>query len=319
LKACFIFCTWQTFFEGVIIVADRHHSGLTAIWISLISNILLTILKVVAGLLLASPVLLADGVHNAGDIIATVAALTSSMVSKKPADDDHPYGHGKAEVVASAFVAIILVLAALWIGYQSIGALFEPPGEVSWLALGAAALSLLWKQALYVYTIRVGKATNSKSVLATAYDHLADVYASLAAVIGIGMALIGDHLDWGWTAYGDPLAGIIVSLLVLKLAFEIGSDSIDILMERNVAIEKLAYYEDLIRTAEHVKRIDRVRAREHGHYIIVDIRVGIPHDYTIQQGHDISRQLKKLIMDYDPDVVEVMIHLNPWVSAKELC
>jgi cation diffusion facilitator family transporter len=293
-------------------VADRHHSGLLAIWISLISNIVLTILKIAAGLLFASPVLLADGVHNAGDIIATVAALTSSMVSKKPADDDHPYGHGKAEVVASAFVAVILVLAAFWIGFQSIGALFEPPGKENGLALGAAVISLIWKQALYLYTIRVGKATNSKSVLATAYDHLADVYASLAAVIGIGIGLIGDRFDWEWAGYGDPVAGIVVSLLVLKLAYEIGRDSVDILMERNVATEKLAHYEALLRTEEQVKRIDRVRAREHGHYIIVDIRVGIPHDYTIQQGHDISRQLKKLIMDYDKDVVEVMIHLNPW-------
>jgi cation diffusion facilitator family transporter len=297
-------------------VADRHHSGITAIWISLISNILLTALKISAGLLLASPVLLADGVHNAGDIIASVAALTSSMVSMKPADEDHPYGHGKAEVVASALVAVILVLAALWIGLQSVNALFEPAGEESWLALGAAALSLIWKQALYIYTVRVGKTTNSKSVLATAYDHLADVYASLAAVIGIGIGLLGGYMNWEWAAYGDPAAGIIVSLLVLKLSYELGRDSVDILMERTVAVEKLAYYEDLIRTAEDVKRIDRVRAREHGHYIIVDIRVGVPHDYTIQQGHDISRQLKKLIMDYDPDVVEVMIHLNPWEEYK---
>jgi cation diffusion facilitator family transporter len=301
---------------GVIIVADRHHSGITAIWISLISNIFLTVLKITAGLLLASPVLLADGVHNAGDIIASVAALTSSMVSNKPADEDHPYGHGKAEVVASALVAVILVLAALWIGFQSIKALFAPAGEESWLALGAAALSLIWKQALYIYTVRVGKTTNSKSVLATAYDHLADVYASLAAVIGIGIGLLGGYMNWEWAAYGDPAAGIIVSLLVLKLSYELGRDSIDILMERTVEVEKLAYYEDLIRTAEDVKRVDRVRAREHGHYIIVDIRVGVPYDYTIQQGHDISRQLKKLIMDYDPDVVEVMIHLNPWEAIE---
>ncbi|TVX97142.1 cation diffusion facilitator family transporter [Cohnella terricola] len=293
-------------------MADRHHSGLLAIWISLISNIFLTVLKVTAGIVLASPVLLADGVHNAGDIIATVAALTSSMISNKPADDDHPYGHGKAEVVASAFVAVVLALAAIWIGYQSIAALFEPPAGENWLALGAAAVSLVWKQALYIYTIRVGKATNSKSVLATAYDHLADVYASLAAVLGIGLALLGDRLGWDWAAYGDPIAGIIVSVLVLKLAYEIGRDSINILMEHNVDPEKLAHYENLLRTVSQVKRIDRVRAREHGHYIIVDIRVGVPHDYTIQQGHDISRELKKLIMDYDPDVIEVMIHLNPW-------
>ncbi|MFC5403532.1 cation diffusion facilitator family transporter [Cohnella soli] len=298
-------------------MADKHTSGLVAIWISLISNVFLTVMKVVAGLLLSSPVLLADGVHNAGDIIATVAALTSSMVSKKPADEDHPYGHGKAEVVASAFVAIVLVIAALWIGYQSVGALFEPPEAENWLALGAAAVSLVWKQWLYVYTLRVGKATNSKSVLATAYDHLADVYASLAAVIGIGIGLLGDHMGWHWAAYGDPVAGIIVSLLVLKLAVEIGRDSVDILMERNAAPEKLAQYEALLLAVEHVQRIDRVRAREHGHYVTVDVRVGIPGEYTIQQGHDISRTIKQHIMEADPAVVEVLVHLNPWYEGEE--
>jgi len=297
-------------------VARVHHSGLLAIWISLVSNVVLTVVKILAGLLLSSPVLLADGVHNAGDIIATIAALTSSMISNKPADEDHPYGHGKAEVVASAFVAVILALAALWIGYQSILALFQPAGGESWLAFCAAMLSLVWKQGLYLYTIRVGKATNSKSVLATAYDHLADVYASLAAVIGIGLGLLGEKFHWGWAAYGDPIAGIIVSLLVLKLAVEIGRESVDVLMEHTVSPEKLAHYEALLRTDERVKRIDRVRAREHGHYIIVDVRVGIPSEYTIQQGHDLSRILKKLIMDFDPDVVEVMIHLNPWDAGE---
>lgn len=293
-------------------MAERHHSGLLAIWISLISNIILTVVKVAAGMLLASPVLLADGVHNAGDIIASGAALTSSLVSKKPADEDHPYGHGKAEVVASALVAVILALAAIWIAIHSVQALFEPAEEESWLALGAALLSLVWKQALYVYTIRVGEATNSKSVLATAYDHLADVYASVAAVVGIGLGLLGQHLDWWWAAYGDPIAGIIVSLLVLKLAYDMGRAAVDILMEHNVSAEKLSRYEELIFAMKDIKRIDRVRAREHGHYITVDVRVGIPGEYTIQQGHDISRVIKKRIMDEDVDVVEVLVHLNPW-------
>ncbi|MFC5701526.1 cation diffusion facilitator family transporter [Cohnella faecalis] len=298
-------------------MAQRHTSALAAIWISLISNVLLTIIKLAAGVLFASPVLLADGVHNAGDIIATVAALTSSMVSKKPADDDHPYGHGKAEVVASAFVSVILVLAALWIGAESIRAMNEPAGQESWYPLIAALVSLLWKQALYVYTIRIGRATNSKSVLATAYDHLADVYASAAAVLGIGLGLAGEHYGWAWATYGDPIAGIIVSLLVLKLAYEIGRDSVDILMERNVPAEKLEHYEQLIRNIDDIKRIDRIRAREHGHYIMVDLRVGVPGEYSIQQGHDISREIKQHIMNADSDVVEVMIHLNPWYEGED--
>ncbi|WP_420888831.1 cation diffusion facilitator family transporter [Cohnella candidum] len=299
-----------------MIVADTHKQSLTAIWVSLISNIVLTAMKLAAGLVFASPVLLADGVHNAGDIIATVAALTSSMVSKRPADEDHPYGHGKAEVVASALVAVILALAAFWIGLQSIRALFEPAEGESVLALGAAFISLIWKQALYVYTIRIGRAAKSKSVLATAYDHLADVYASLAAVVGIGLAVLGDHFDWAWAAYGDPLAGIIVSLLVMKLAFQMGRESVDILMEKNAAAEKIEAYQNIILAVGHIKRIDRIRAREHGHYITVDVRVGVPGDFTIQEGHDISREIRNRIMEADPDVIEVLVHLNPWYEGE---
>jgi cation diffusion facilitator family transporter len=297
-------------------VADMHKQSLMAIWISLISNILLTAMKLAAGLLFASPVLLADGVHNAGDIIASTAALTSSMVSKKPADDDHPYGHGKAEVIASALVSVILFLAAVWIGIQSIGALFKPPAEESLLALGAAFLSLIWKQALYIYTIRIGRAARSKSVLATAFDHLADVYASLAAVIGIGLAVVGSHLGWFWSGYGDPVAGIIVSLLVLKLAIQMGRESVDILMEKNATVEKLAEYTKWIESVDHIKRLDRIRAREHGHYITVDVRVGVPAHLTIQEGHNISRSIKETIMEADPDVVEVLVHLNPWYESE---
>jgi len=296
---------------------DERSSGFHAIWVSLISNVVLTVLKIAVGLLFASPVLVADGVHNAGDIIATVAALTSSMVSKKPADEDHPYGHGKAEVIASAMVAVILALAAFWIGWQSVLALFGSPETENWIPLVAAAVSLVWKQALYLYTIRIGRAEKSKSVLATAYDHLADVYASLAAVLGIGLALVGSRFEWRWAAYGDPTAGIIVSLLVLKLAYEIGKDAVDILMERTIPAEQLAKYEALIAKQDGIKRIDRVRAREHGHYIIVDVRVGVPSHYTIQQGHDICRQVKQSIMNSDPDVVEVMVHLNPWDEEEE--
>lgn len=297
-------------------MASRHHSNLIAIWVSLISNILMAIIKIVGGIALASPVLLADGVNNAGDILATTAALTSSMVSKKPADEDHPYGHGKAEVVASGIVAVILFLAALLIGYQSIQALLAPPGVESWLALWAAAISLLWKLGLYLYTVKVGRATNSRSVLATAYDHLADVYGSIAAVVGIGLGLAGAHYGWTWAAYADPVAGIIVTLLILKLAYELGFDSMHILMERTVPQEKLDQYEQLLQKIDTIKRIDRIRAREHGHYVLVDVRVGVPGEYSIQQGHDICRTIKRTIMNADPDVDEVLVHLNPWYAEK---
>lgn len=292
---------------------DHHASAsIIAVWISLISNIILTILKLVVGILFKSPVLVADGFHNAGDVIATGAALTSMRISKRPADDDHPYGHGKAEVISSAIVALILGLAALYIAFEAVMAFFEEPAKASLLALLTAFISLVWKQALYVYTIRLGKITNSKGLIATAYDHLADVYASLAAVLGIGLALIGDLYDIHYLAYGDPFAGIIVSGLVLKLAYDIGKEALDVLMEKNISQQRLDEFALLILTIPEVKRIDRLRAREHGHYILVDLRASVPGEMTIQEGHDVSRQIKQTIMKQHSDVDEVLIHLNPW-------
>jgi cation diffusion facilitator family transporter len=287
-------------------------SGIVAIWISLISNVFLTIAKFIVGMLTSSQVLVADALHNAGDVIATVATLTSSMVSKKPADEEHPYGHGKAEVIASFIVAIILAVAALYMVYHSIHALFEPAVRASWIALVAAFVSLVWKQALYRYCIHLGIEQKSKGLIATAKDHLADVYASIAAVVGIGAGLLGDAFSIAIFQVGDPLAGIVVSYFVLKLAYDMGKESIGILMEQNVPFPELIQFHHIVDTIPEVKRIDRIRAREHGHYVIVDIRVSVPNYLTVKEGHDVSRRIKESIMKENPNVEEVLVHLNPW-------
>lgn len=293
--------------------ANNKSQSLFAAWISLISNALLTVIKLAVGWLFHSQVLVADGVHNAGDLIASAAALGSMRISNRPADKDHPYGHGKAEVIGAGLVAIILAIAAVWIGYHSFEALLGPPLiGAHWMALTAAAVSLVWKQLLFLYTIRLGRKTNSKGLIATAYDHLADVYASIAAVIGIGLGMVGAAYNIAWLGYGDPVAGIIVSLLVLKLAWDMGKEAIDILMERTVDPVKLKQFESIVRSYPEVKRIDRLRAREHGHYILVDLRIGVPGTMTVQEGHNISREIKHSIMEAHEEVDEVLVHLNPW-------
>jgi cation diffusion facilitator family transporter len=289
-----------------------------AIWTSLISNILLTAMKLIVGLLFGSQVLIADGVHNAGDVFATAAALVSMMISKRPPDEDHPYGHGKAEVIGAGIVAVVLVLAALYMGYHSVMAMMEPPHKATLLVLIAAAISLVWKQWLYVYTMRIGKNTNSSGLIATAYDHLADVYASLAAVIGIALAMLGEHYNIQFLKYGDPFAGIIVAYFVLKLAIQMGRTSIDVLMEKNIDEDSMEQISELVQSIPEVKRIDRIRGREHGHYIIVDVRVGIPAELSVQEGHDISREIKRVIQARNPIVEEVLVHLNPWYKENTI-
>ena len=292
-------------------------SSLIAIWISLISNIILTLLKIIIGYLFHSPVLLADGFHNAGDVVASAAALTSMRFSKRPPDEDHPYGHGKAEVLSSLLVGMILGAAAIYIAIEALQAFFEKPATASVLALLTAVLSTIWKQALYLYTVKVGKRENSKGLIATAYDHLADVYASLAAVVGIGLGLIGNYYNVPILSYGDPLAGLVVAILVLRIAIHIGKESLDVLMEKTVSEQRLQDFEHIILHRPEVKRIDRLRAREHGHYILVDMRISIPADLNVQEGHDVTSHLRNAIKEAHPDVGEVLIHLNPWYPEEE--
>ncbi|MBH8599367.1 cation transporter [Thermoactinomyces sp. CICC 10523] len=291
-------------------------SPMAVAWVSLVSNILLTLVKFMVGWLYRSPSLVADGAHNAADVVASAATLGSMRVSTMPADREHPYGHGKAEVIASGIVAVILFLAAIWMIYQSIEALFLPPPKAHAISLIAAVFSLLFKLVLYIYTIRIGRKVNSKGLIATAYDHLSDVYSSLAAAIGIGLALLGRQARIPYLEYGDPLASIVVSLLILKVAIHMGREAVDILMERNVAQEKLDQFAAIISAVPGVKRIDRIRAREHGHYILVDVRVGVPGEMTVQEGHDISRAIKKNVMERFDDVQEVLVHINPWYENE---
>ncbi|WP_201001284.1 cation diffusion facilitator family transporter [Paenibacillus glycanilyticus] len=287
-------------------------SNVFAIWISLFSNLILTGIKLIVGLMFKSQVLIADGVHNAGDVIASMAALGAAKVAQKPADEDHPYGHGKSELIGSALVAIIMVIAALFIAYHSFESFFHPAAAASMVAFVAAVVSLFWKLWLYVYCIRISKQTSSKSLEATAFDHLADVYASLAAVLGIGAAIIGERNDIAFLSYGDAAAGIVVAYFVLKLAYHMGKEAVDVLMEKTVSPEMLQDYERLVSSIPEVKRIDRIRAREFGQYVMIDVRVGIPGELTIQEGHDVSRKIKQIIHEHHKDVEEVLIHLNPW-------
>jgi cation diffusion facilitator family transporter len=286
-------------------------------WISLISNLILTGMKVAIGLLFNSHALFADGIHNGADVVASIASLGSIRVSNRPADEEHPYGHGKAEVISSGIVSIVLILSACLIMYESVTALFHPALPSHAIAFIGATVSLIWKQILYVYTMRIGQKVNSKGLIATAYDHLSDVYASLATVLGIGLALIGKYMHVQALDYGDAVAGLIVGLLILKLALHMGKEAVDVLMERSVPAERIEALEALMMEIPEVKRIDRLRAREHGHYILVDVRLSVPANLTIQEGHDIIRRIKETIMSAHTDVGEVLVHLNPWYADDE--
>lgn len=281
-------------------------------WISVWSNVILTLGKIIIGVIASSDALFADGIHSAADVFAAVIVLLVIKVSNKPADVEHPYGHGKAEVVVSGIIGILLFIVSLYIVYEGIVGFFHPVEVPSMIALWVALFSYGAKEYLYRYSMRIAKEVNSKAIEAVAYDHQADIVASLAAAGGVLISLIGAKFNLTFLLYGDKVASIFVAYLIYKIAKEMFSEAFDILIERNVQPELMEEYKEIILGFAEVKRIDRIRAREHGHYIIMDIRIAIDHNKTIKQGHDLSREIKNTIMKKYDNIKEVLIHLNPY-------
>jgi len=281
-------------------------------WISLISNIVLTLGKIIMGWMGHSDAVFADGIHSAADVFASVIVLIVIKISNKPADSEHPYGHGKAEVIVSGIVGIVLFEVSLYVVYEGISGFFHTVESPSLLAMWVALFSFIAKVILYRSSMKVALQNNSKAIEAIAFDHKADIAASIAAAIGVIVSLIGVHLKLPILLYGDKAASIFVAFLIFKIAKEMFAEAFDILLERNINTDTIQEYITIIKGFPEVKRIDRIRARELGHYVLVDLRIAVDHSKTIKEGHDLAKSIKGELIRHHDNINEVLIHLNPF-------
>jgi cation diffusion facilitator family transporter len=281
-------------------------------WISVISNIILTLGKLFIGWYGNSDAVFADGIHSAADVFASVIVLLVIKIANKPADNEHPYGHGKAEVIVSGIVGILLFLVSIYVVFEAIAGFFHEVETPSYLAMWVAIISYVTKIILYRSSLKVAKEHNSKAIEAIAFDHKADIVASIAAAIGVLLSIMGERFDIFILHYGDKAASIFVAYLIFKISKEMLMEAFDILLERNIDAATLQEYLNVVNEFPEVKRIDRIRAREHGHYILVDLRISIDHFKTIKEGHDLAKLIKGRMMEKYDNIEEVLIHLNPY-------
>lgn len=281
-------------------------------WISVISNIILTLGKLFIGWYGNSDAVFADGIHSAADVFASVIVLLVIKLANKPADKEHPYGHGKAEIIVSGIVGILLFLVSIYVVYEGISGFFHEVETPSFLAMWVAIISYVTKVILYRSSLKVAKEHNSKAIEAIAFDHKADIVASIAAAIGVLLSIIGERFDILFLHYGDKAASIFVAYLIFKISKEMLMEAFDILLERNIDAETLQEYMNVVNEFREVKRIDRIRAREHGHYVLVDLRISIDHFKTIKEGHDLAKLIKGRMMEKYDNIEEILIHLNPY-------
>ncbi|MGG0187464.1 cation diffusion facilitator family transporter [Bacillus rhizoplanae] len=279
--------------------------------VGIVGNIVLAIIKAVIGYVGNSKALMADAVHSASDVIGSLAVLFGLRAAKQPPDDDHPYGHGKAESISAIIVAVLLFVVGIEIVISSIKAftqVLEPP---RWITIIAVLLSIVVKEGMFRYKYQLGKRINSDAIIANAYEHRSDVFSSFAALIGIGAAIIGSKMGVDWLVYADPVAGLFVSLLVIKMAWDIGKEAIHTTLDHVLHEEDIVPMREAVMQVEGVKKIGPLYAREHGHYVIVDIKVSVDPLITVEDGHRIGKHVKEVLMRQD-NVQNVFVHINPY-------
>ncbi|WP_079509875.1 cation diffusion facilitator family transporter [Mesobacillus jeotgali] len=282
-----------------------------AAMVGVVGNIVLAALKWGIGIYANSKALVADAVHSASDVAGSLAVYIGLRAAKAPPDADHPYGHGKAESIAAIIVAVLLMLVGVEIGRSSIESFFKPIEAPKSIAIVAVVVSIVVKEGMFRYKYRLGKQLKSDALIVNAYEHRSDVYSSIAALIGISAAVIGGKLGIGWLVYADPVTGLLVALLVIWMAWKLGKESIHNALDHVLHDEDTEEFRAVVQSIPEVKKLDELHAREHGHYVIIDIKLSVDPHITVEEGHRIGKSVKRKLME-NKNVQNVMVHINPY-------
>jgi cation diffusion facilitator family transporter len=275
-------------------------------------NLLLSVFKVTAGILGHSQVVLADGVHSISDLATDLAVLIGMNYWTEPPDDTHPYGHGHIETLVTLALALTLAAVSLGMAFNAIASLKSHhdvvPGKI---ALVAALTSLVSKEILFRWTILVGRQEKSTAIVANAWHHRSDAFSSIPAVLAVAIAQIAP----GWS-FLDHVGAVLVSLLILQAAWKIGHPALQALTDRSAPPETQDAMRALALAVPGVLASHALRTRFLGSGWGVDLHVQVQADLTVDKGHNIAGAVKKRLLDDGPDVVDVIVHVEPYEPAK---
>ena len=269
-------------------------------------NLLLSILKVVVGIIGQSQALVADGVHSLSDLISDVMVLYAAKHGGMEADEKHPYGHGRIETVITVAVGALLIAVAVGISLDAISRLFHPeqltdPGVI---VLFAAAVSVLSKEGLYHYTLRIANRIRSKLLRANAWHHRSDALSSIVVLVGVAGTMAG-------LEYLDAIAAVGVSLMVAKAGVELAWESIEELIDTGLRTEEIDSIQELIRNVEGVRAMHRLRTRRMGANILIDVHILVDPRLSVSEGHHIADRVESQLYEQIENISDVTIHIDP--------
>ncbi len=281
-------------------------------WIGLIVNVALTALKLLSGILGRSGAMVADAIHSLSDFATDVVILFGFRFIHKPADKSHRYGHGKIETFSAFLIGAALLFVGvgiLWGGVEKIiltiqGKILEKPG---WIAFAAALVSIAAKEFLYWFTIKVGKDISSQAVIANAWHHRSDAFSSIGTAIGIGGAIV---LGEKWRVL-DPVAAVVVSFFIIKVALEITISSIKDLLEASLDDKTEEKIMKIISSVHGVFNPHDLKTRRLGNNVAIDVHIDVKNTMGIMEAHDIATRVEeKLYKEFGEDTV-ISVHMEP--------
>lgn len=276
-------------------------------------NLLLLVFKFVAGITAHSSAMIADAVHSLSDFVTDIVVIAFVRISGKPQDEDHEYGHGKYETFATAMIGAALLFVGIGIFADSAsgivgfmrGERLEAPGM---LAFVAALVSVLSKEAVYRYTVIKGRRLNSKAVIANAWHHRSDALSSIGTMAGIGGAIF---LGNTWRVL-DPLAALVVSLFVIRVAWQLVKPSIDELLEKSLPKEMEDTITAVILSFKGVRSPHHLRTRYIGNTIAIEVHIRLDGSMTLNEAHDITKGIEAALKEKFGERTHIGIHMEPW-------
>jgi len=274
-------------------------------WISVFVNIGLTIVQVLAGIFAHSQSLIADGVHSLSDLISDFLVLIASYHSKSPADDTHPYGHGRIETAASLILGAILVLTGLGIMYgaamklENLGNM--PP--VTSLALWTAGLALLAKEGLFRYMLKVGEHLRSPMLIANAWHARSDAASSLVVAVGIAANMLG-------FVYADSVAAILVGFMIVRMGLMFAWEAFQELIDAGLSFEEVSSIRQTLMDTQGVQNVHDLRTRKMAHRVLVDAHILVDSKISVSEGHSIAERARKRVIETHESVNNVLVHVD---------
>ncbi len=274
--------------------------------VGLIVNFLLFIIKFFVGIFGKSQTMVADAIHSLSDQVATFVVFISLRYSEKPPDKNHPYGHGNIEVITAIFVALLILITGIFLGYSAIHTIvykhYDTTPET--ITMYVAVLSIITKELLFRYTYFVGKIHNSTMIIANAYDHRSDALSSVCALIAIAAAKFA-------YAIIDSIGSIIISLFVVKMGIDILKENVLIIMDTTPSQTLQQEVETLITNVNGVKDISFAKIHPVGRHLFVETEIFVDKQLTLVDAHKIAEDVKNVLKEKNLQIKDVVVHIEP--------